>query len=92
VAETARELGIKKNTLTNWVYQYSRYAKLDKVVRTDEHLYDELKENARLTEERDLWTRRQRTSPEKHCSDPMDSGAECGLSGGIIVFGVICEP
>ena len=22
VAETARELGIKENTLTNWVYQY----------------------------------------------------------------------
>jgi len=58
VAETARELGIKENTLYNWVYQYSRHAKSDKAVRTDEHLYDELKrlkkEVARLTEERDL--------------------------------------
>ncbi|MFI3188381.1 MAG: transposase [Methylococcales bacterium] len=43
VAETARELGIKENTLTNWVYQYSRPLKPDKAVRTDEHLYDELK-------------------------------------------------
>ncbi|MFI3190356.1 MAG: hypothetical protein QX190_12445 [Methylococcales bacterium] len=34
-------------------------------MRTDEHLYNELKrlkkDVARLTEERDLWTRRQRT-------------------------------
>ncbi|MFI3191006.1 MAG: IS3 family transposase [Methylococcales bacterium] len=64
VAETAHELGIKENTLTNWVYQYSRPLKPDKAVRTDEHLYDELKrlkkEVTRLTEERDLWTRRQR--------------------------------
>ena len=28
VAETARELGIKENTLYNWVYQYSRAASL----------------------------------------------------------------
>ena len=58
VAETARELGIKENTLYNWVYKYSRPAEANKAVRTDEHLYDELKrlkkENARLTEERDL--------------------------------------
>ena len=62
IAETARELGIKENTLTNWVYHYSHESKRDKPVRTDEHLYDELKrlkkENGRLTEERDLWTRR----------------------------------
>jgi transposase len=58
VAETARELGVKENTLYNWVYQYSRPTKPDKPMRTDEHLYDELKrlkkEVARLTEERDL--------------------------------------
>ena len=58
VAETARELGMKENTLYNWVYQYSHASKPDKAVRTDDHLYDELKrlkkENARLTEERDL--------------------------------------
>jgi transposase len=58
VAETARELGVKENTLYNWVYQYSRTSKADKAVRTDEHLYDELKrlkkEVMRLTEERDL--------------------------------------
>jgi transposase len=58
IAETARELGVKENTLYNWVYQYSRPTKPDKPMRTDEHLYDELKrlkkEVARLTEERDL--------------------------------------
>jgi transposase len=58
VAETARELGMKENTLYNWVYQFSQRTKADKAARTDEHLYDELKrlkkENARLTEERDL--------------------------------------
>ena len=61
VAETARELGVKENTLYNWVSQYSGGSKLDKsekAVRSDEHLYDELKrlrkEVTRLTEERDL--------------------------------------
>lgn len=58
MAETACELGMKENTLTNWVYQYNHESKRDKPMRTDEHLYDELKrlkkENARLTEERDL--------------------------------------
>jgi transposase len=58
IAETARELGMKENTLYNWVYKYSRPAEPNKAARTDEHLYDELKrlkkENARLTEERDL--------------------------------------
>ncbi|MDD1605732.1 MAG: transposase [Methylococcaceae bacterium] len=58
VAETARALGVKENTLYNWVYQHSHPSKPDKPVRTDEHLYDELKrlkkENAHLTEERDL--------------------------------------
>ena len=58
VAETARELGMKENTLYTWIYQHSRPPKPEKPVRTDDHLYDELKrlkkENARLTEERDL--------------------------------------
>jgi transposase len=58
VAETARELGVKENTLYNWVYRHSRPTKPEKPVRTDEHLYDELKrlkkENARLKEERDI--------------------------------------
>ncbi|MDD1609480.1 MAG: transposase [Methylococcaceae bacterium] len=58
VAETARELGIKPNTLYNWVYQFSQRTNPDKPERTDEHLYDELKqlrkEVARLKEERDI--------------------------------------
>ena len=56
VAETARELGVKPNTLYNWVYQFSQRTKPDKPERTDEHLYDELKqlrkEVARLKEGR----------------------------------------
>lgn len=58
VAQTARELGINENTLHTWINKYSRPIKNAKSVRTDEHLYEELKrlkkEVARLTEERDL--------------------------------------
>jgi transposase-like protein len=43
IAQTARELGIKENTLYNWVYKYSRTSETPKVTRSDEHLYDELK-------------------------------------------------
>ena len=58
IAQTARELGIKENTLYNWVYKYTHPVEPAKVTRSDEHLYDELKrlkkEVARLTEERDI--------------------------------------
>ena len=83
VAETARELGVKENTLYNWVYQYSHSSKPDKPVRTDDHLYDELKrlkkDVARLTEERDLLKKAAAVLPKKYGSDRMDYGAECGL-------------
>ena len=58
IAQTARELGIKENTLYNWVYKYTHSVEPAKVTRSDEHLYDELKrlkkEVARLTEERGI--------------------------------------
>ena len=58
IAYTARDLGINENTLHTWINKYSRPLQGDKTVRTDEHLYEELKrlkkENARLIEERDL--------------------------------------
>ncbi len=58
VAQTARDLGINENTLHTWISKYSRPVETGKTVRTDDHLYEELKrlkkENARLTEERDL--------------------------------------
>ena len=58
IAQTARELGIKENTLYNWVSKYARPVETTNVSRSDEHLYDELKrlkkEVARLTEERDI--------------------------------------
>lgn len=41
VAQTAKELGIKRATLYNWVDKYSRPK--EATMRTDEHLYDELK-------------------------------------------------
>jgi transposase len=51
-------IGINVNTLHTWISKYSRPKENDKAIRTDEHLYDELKrlkkEVARLTEERDL--------------------------------------
>ena len=57
IAQTARELGIKENTLYHWVHKYSRRIETPKTTRNDEHLYDEQKrlkkEVARLTEERD---------------------------------------
>jgi transposase len=96
VAETARELGVKENTLYNWVYHYSRTSKPDKAVRTDEHLYDELKrlkkENARLTEERDLLKRQRRTLPEKHGEVRLDFGTECELRSTVIMFDDEGEP
>jgi transposase len=56
IAQTARELGINANTLYGWIDKYSKPK--DKNMRTDEHLYDELKnlkkELARVTQERDL--------------------------------------
>ena len=56
VARTAKELGITKTTLYSWVDKYSRPK--ESMVRTDEHLYDELKrlkkDLARITQERDL--------------------------------------
>jgi transposase len=58
IAQTAKDLGINPNTLHTWINKYSQPKEKNKVVRTDDHLYDELKrlkkENARLTEERDL--------------------------------------
>ena len=56
VAQVAKELGITKTTLYTWVDKYSR-AK-EPMMRTDEHLYDELKrlkkELVIVTQERDL--------------------------------------
>jgi transposase len=58
VAQTARDLGINENTLHTWIGKYTHPLETDKSVRTDDHLYEELKrlkkENARLMEERDL--------------------------------------
>lgn len=58
IAQTAKDLGINVNTLHTWIGKYSRPQSADKTVRTDDHLYDELKrlkkEVAKLTEERDL--------------------------------------
>lgn len=56
VAQTAKELGVTKTTLYTWVDKYSKPK--ESTVRTDEHLYDELKrlkkDLARVTQERDL--------------------------------------
>ncbi|TCV73129.1 transposase [Methylomonas methanica] len=58
ISQVAQDLGINVNTLHTWIGKYSRPKKSNKAVRTDEHLYDELKrlkqEVAHLTEERDL--------------------------------------
>lgn len=56
MAQTAKELGITRTTLYSWVDKYSKPR--ESIMRTDEHLYDELKrlkkELAKVTQERDL--------------------------------------
>lgn len=56
VAQTAKELGVNKNTLYTWIDKYSKPK--EKAMRSDEHLYDEVKrlkkELIRVTQERDL--------------------------------------
>ena len=56
IAQTAKELGVNKNTLYTWIDKYSKPK--EKAMRSDEHLYDEVKrlkkELIRVTQERDL--------------------------------------
>jgi transposase len=56
ITQVAKDLGINVNTLPTWISKYSRPTDHDKAVRTDHHLYDELKrlkkKVARLTEAR----------------------------------------
>lgn len=56
ISHTAKELGIKANTLYTWVDKYSKPK--ESRVRTDDHIYDEnkrlKKELSRVTQERDL--------------------------------------
>ena len=56
MSQTAEELGINRTTLYTWVDKYSQLK--ETIMRTDEHIYDELKrikkELARVTQERDL--------------------------------------
>ena len=58
IAQTARDIGVNENTLHTWISKYSKPVENAKSVRTDEHLYEELKrlkkEVAQLTEERNL--------------------------------------
>ncbi|WP_341789757.1 transposase [Rickettsia endosymbiont of Polydrusus tereticollis] len=57
VIQTAKELGISKNTLYSWIDKYSKQFE-ESITRTDEHLYDELKrlkkELVIVTQERDI--------------------------------------
>jgi transposase len=58
IAQTARDIGVNENTLPTWISKYSRAVDNTKAMRTDDHLYEELKrlkkEVAQLTEERNL--------------------------------------
>ncbi len=45
ISHTARDLGINPNTLHTWISKYSKPTQSQAVTgRTDEHLYDELKQ------------------------------------------------
>lgn len=56
ISQTAKDLGIKANTLYTWVDKYSKPKEAS--VRTDDHIYDEnkklKKELIRVTQEREL--------------------------------------
>jgi transposase len=56
IAQTARELGLKVNTLYTWIDKYTKAS--SPVARSDEHIYDEVKrlkkELSKVTQERDL--------------------------------------
>jgi transposase len=58
MSQTARELGLSKDTLYGWVRQYQGKRQSGQESMTSEHLYDELKrlrrEVAILREERDI--------------------------------------
>jgi transposase len=58
IAQTAVDLGIKKNTLYTWIHKYREPKKLSVSANNNEHIYDEVKrlkkELARVTQERDL--------------------------------------
>jgi transposase len=65
VTKTAEKLSINPNTLHTWIGKYGTPKTSDKSQRAEEPLYEKnkrlKKEIVRLTEERDLRTRRQRT-------------------------------
>ena len=58
IKKTAEGLGIKPSTLHTWISKYTKPINNKKTERTDEHLYDELKnlkkELAQVKQERDL--------------------------------------
>ena len=58
VSQTAKELGVNKNTLYTWIGQYHRPVKNQSGNVAEEHIYDEVKrlrlETRRLKEERDI--------------------------------------
>ncbi len=58
VAQTARELGVSKDTLYGWVRQYHGKPQSEQETVNSEHLYEELKrlrrEVSSLKEERDI--------------------------------------
>ncbi|MDD5115236.1 MAG: transposase [Methylobacter sp.] len=43
ISQTAKDVGVNENSLHTWANKYSRPVEQDKTVRTDEHLYEELK-------------------------------------------------
>ena len=58
IAQTARDIGANENTLPTWASKYSGPVENAKAVRTDDHLYNELrrlkKGVAQLVGERNL--------------------------------------
>jgi transposase len=79
ITQTAKDLGVNANTLHTWINKYSQPKEQNKVVRTDEHLCDELKrlkkEVARLVEERDL-LKKAAAYPSRQAQDRLCQGTK----------------
>jgi transposase len=91
IAQTARDLGVNENTLHTWIKKYSRPMAQDKTMRTDDHLYEELKrlkkENARLIEERDLLKNRLLGYPPPYAKKQFAFTLESRADTGRLLFG-----
>jgi transposase len=89
IAQTARDLGVKENTFHTWIGKYPRAERPEKQVN-NEHLYEELKrlrkDNARLKEEQDSFTKAAASCAQQlPCSTPGSKSSPRSLPSRVCV-------